>query len=101
MNMTSIPSLADAGQTEPTDDQMQQIRELLFGEALRRNSSRADLIEARIKDLEAEITRRFDALSAQLDALATSLGADRRSAFDELAHGVAELGERIRHLSQR
>ena len=26
MNMTSMPSLADAGQHEPTDDQMQQIR---------------------------------------------------------------------------
>ena len=95
-----MPSLADAGQTEPTDDQMQQIRELLFGEALRRNSSRADLIEARLKDLEAEITRRFDALSAQLAALAADLATDRRTAFDELAHGVAELGERIRHLSR-
>ena len=96
-----MPSLADAGQTEPTDDQMQQIRELLFGEALRRNSSRADLIEARLKDLEAEIARRFDALSTQLAALAADLATDRRTAFDELAHGVAELGERIRHLSQR
>jgi hypothetical protein len=45
--------------------------------------------------------RRFDALSAQVEALANDLAADRRTAFDELAHGVAELGERIRHLSQR
>jgi molybdenum-dependent DNA-binding transcriptional regulator ModE len=101
MNMTSIPSLADAGQTEPTDDQMQQIRELLVGDAVRRSSARTDLIEARLKDLEAEMMRRFDALSAQVEALANDLAADRRSAFDELAHGVADLGERIRHLSQR
>jgi hypothetical protein len=101
MNMTSMPSLADAGEREPTDDQMQQIRELLVGDAVRRSSARADLIEARLKDLEAEITRRFDALSAQVEALANDLAADRRTAFDELAHGVADLGERIRHLSQR
>jgi hypothetical protein len=101
MNMTSIPSLADAGQHEPTDDQMQQIRELLIGDAVRRSSVRADLIEARLKDLEAEMARRFDALSAQVEALAKDLAADRRTAFDELAHGVADLGERIRHLSQR
>ena len=101
MNMTSMPSLADAGPQEPTDDQMQQIRELLVGDAMRRSTSRADQIEARLKDLEAEMTRRFDALSAQIEALATNLSADRRAAFDELAHGVVELGERIRNLSQR
>ncbi|MDP1639944.1 MAG: hypothetical protein Q8L61_03395 [Hyphomicrobium sp.] len=80
---------------------MQQIRELLVGDAMRRSASRADQIEARLKDLEAEMTRRFDSLSAQVEALATNLSADRRAAFDELAHGVVELGERIRHLSQR
>jgi len=101
MNMTSMPSLAGAEQGEPTDDQMQQIRELLVGDAMRRSTSRADQIEARLKELEAEMTRRFDALSAQVEALATNLSADRRAAFDELAHGVVELGERIRHLSQR
>jgi hypothetical protein len=100
MNMTSMPSLADAAQTEPTDDQMQQIRELLFGEALRHNTSRADLVEARLKDIEAELTRRLDALSARVDALAADMTAGRRSAFDELAQGVSELGERIRHLSR-
>ncbi len=101
MNMTSMPSLAGADQGEPTDDQMQQIRELLVGDAMRRSNLRADQIEARLKDLEAEMTRRFDALSAQIEALATNFSADRRAAFDELAHGVVELGERIRHLSQR
>jgi hypothetical protein len=101
MNMTSMPSLAGAEQGEPTDDQMQQIRELLVGDAMRRSASRADQIEARLKDLEAEMTPRFDLLSAQVEALATNLSADRRAAFDELAHGVVELGERIRHLSQR
>lgn len=100
MNMTSMPPLADTGQHEPTDDQMQQIRELLIGDAVRRSAARADFIEARIKDLEAEMMRRFDALSAQVAALASDLTADRRSAFDELAHGVADLGERIRRLSQ-
>jgi hypothetical protein len=94
MNMTSMPSLAGADQSEPTDDQMQQIRELLVGEAMRRSTLRAD-------QLEAQMTRRFDALSAQIEALATNLSADRRAAFDELAHGVVELGERIRNLSQR
>ena len=96
-----MPSLADAEQREPTDDQMQQIRELLVGDAVRRSSTRAEIIEARLKDLEAEMMRRFDALSAQVEALANNLAADRRTAFDELAHGVADLGERIRHLSQR
>ncbi len=96
-----MPSLAGAEQGEPTDDQMLQIRELLVGDAMRRSALRADQIEARLKDLEVEMTRRFDALSAQVEALANNLSADRRAAFDELAHGVVELGERIRHLSQR
>ena len=71
------------------DKQMDQVRELLFGEMRREFESRLAVIDTRIGALEA----RFDAMSSQIDA-------DRRSAFDAMAKGVGELGEQFRRLSR-
>ena len=68
---------------------MEQIRELLVGDVQRRADARVEALEARVRDLEA-----------RLEALNTEQTASRRSAFEELARGVAELGERIKNLAQ-
>lgn len=100
MNMTSMPPFTEATRSEPADDQMEQIRELLVGDLLRRTTARADMLEARLNDLEIEMTRRFEALLVRIEALAGEMTSDSRASFDELARGVVELGERIRHLSR-
>ena len=90
MSMTTMAQLgAQSAPTESTDAQMDQIRELLVGDILRRADARVEALEARVRELEG-----------RLEALGAEQTAGRRSAFDELSRGVAELGERIRHLAQ-
>jgi len=79
---------------------MEQIRDLLVGDLVRRTDARLQELEARIAELEATIGSRLTALNARLEALSGEVGASRRATFDELARGVAELGEKIRKISR-
>ena len=83
---------------DPSDEKMEQIRDLLFGEYQRQSGLRIGQLEARIRDLETAVERRLDALQARIEALSGEVQADRRSTFDELAQSVQELGERIRQI---
>jgi polyhydroxyalkanoate synthesis regulator phasin len=90
MSMNELAQLgAQSSRADSADAQMEQIRELLVGDVQRRSDARVEALEARVRDLEA-----------RLEALNTEQTASRRSAFEELARSVAELGERIRNLAQ-
>ncbi|MCB1520873.1 MAG: hypothetical protein KDJ37_09900 [Hyphomicrobiaceae bacterium] len=101
MNATSLNALRQTQpQRDPQDEKMEQIRDLLVGDLLRRTDQRLDALDARIGDLETSIGSRLSALHARLEALAGEVGADRRATFDELAQSVLELGDRIRKISR-
>ncbi len=95
-SMSNGDSRTVSGPRDPADEKMEQIRDLLFGEFQRQSDLRINQLEARIRDLEATLGHRLDALQARFDAHAGETEAGRRTAFDELARGVQELGERIR-----
>jgi hypothetical protein len=86
--------------TGPSDNQMEQIRELLVGDILRRTEARIGTIEARLKQLEEDLGRRIDALAARIDTLGRDQTSGRQAAFEELSRSVVEMGERIRGLSK-
>jgi hypothetical protein len=101
MSMTSTAQMrGEAVQPETNEDQMQQIRELLVGEILRRTESRLEQIEGRLKELEGEIGRGLDALAARIEAVGAEAAAGQHAAFENLSRSVVELAERIRGLSQ-
>jgi CHASE3 domain sensor protein len=101
MSMTSMTQLGgNTAEPQSADAEMEQIRELLVGEQQRRSSSRLDKLEARLKELEEDIARRFDAIAARIEALGQETTAGRRAAFEELSRNIVELGERMRNLSQ-
>lgn len=85
---------------DPIDDKMEQIRELLFGEFKRDADARLALVEARVRELEAGLHRKLDAITARLDALSIDIRSDRNASFEELSHSVLELAERIRRMSR-
>jgi polyhydroxyalkanoate synthesis regulator phasin len=90
MSMTTMAQLGvQSAHADSTDAQMDQIRELLVGDIMRRADARVEALEARVRELEA-----------RLEALGAEQTAGRRSAFDELSRSVTELGERIRQLGQ-
>jgi hypothetical protein len=100
MNATSLDELraAQAAALTPddpaSDDKMEQIRQLLFGDGLERLAT----LEASHREFETTVLNRLDLLSQRLDALARDVRADRQSAFDELSRAVLELGNRVRGL---
>ncbi len=100
MTMTSISQVgATPAGTETADDEMEKIRELLVGEFQRRSAARIEVLEARLKELDEEMGRRFDTLIARIEALGRETTTSRHAAFEELSRNVLELGERIRNLS--
>jgi len=100
MTMTSITQFAGQSGSAATEDEMEQIRELLVGNLQRRSEARIEALEARFKALEEELARRFEALAAGLEALKRETTAGRNAAFEELSRSVNELGERIKSISQ-
>jgi 5-carboxymethyl-2-hydroxymuconate isomerase len=87
-----------ASPRELPDVKMDQIRELLFGEAQRQGEQRLITLEVRVRELEAALHHRLDAMQARIDAFAAESKGDRRSTLDELARGVADLGDRIKRI---
>ena len=100
MNAPSLSDIRSAPGREPTDEKMDQVRELLVGDTLRRLEARLAFAETRLNDVEIGIGRQLDALEARIEALAASSHDDRRATFEALAHSVSELGEQIRRISR-
>lgn len=101
MNATSLDELRGSTKgRDIVDEKMEQVRELLVGEDLRRSEARLLAMEHRIGELEAALGQRLDALSARLDAIAGELTADRRASLDDLARCVTSLGDEIRRISK-
>lgn len=101
MNATSLDQIRTArAQRDAQDEKMEQIRELLIGDLVRQNETRFAAIEERLQDLEAGLSSRLAALHARLDALSGEVGAEHRTAFDELSRAMSDLSDRIRKISR-
>ena len=55
-------------------------------------------MEARIRELELALHRRLDAIESASSRSAGKADAEQRAAFDELARGIADLGDRVRRM---
>ncbi len=106
MNATSLSDLrqsvsAAIDQTPARDEKMDQIRDLLIGDHVRKTENRMAAIEARLRDMETDVGRRLDALHTRMEAMAGEMTGERRSDFDELSKIIGDLGERVRSISRR
>ena len=95
-----IPLSRDPLSQDQSDDRMDQIRELLFGELQKQNDARFVELTLRLREVETVFSRRLDAMQVRLDALAGELNAEQRASFDELSRGVQDLGDRIRRIAR-
>lgn len=89
LSRSSLGMTGHDGGRDPSDTQMEQIRELLFGGVRDEILMRLSAIERRVGALELSLTelRQEDDLK-------------RRAAFDSLSTAVADLGTQIRHLAR-
>lgn len=100
MNAPSLSDIRNAAGRELTDEKMDQVRELLVGDAVRRLEARLVFLESRINDIEVGVGRQLDALEARIEALAGSAEGERRATFEALARSVGELSEQIKRISR-
>lgn len=100
MNAPSLNEIRSAAGRDVADEKMDQIRELLVGDAVRRMEARLTFLETRVGEFEMTFGRQLDALQARIEALAGGVDGERRAAFESLASSVAELSEQIRRISR-
>ncbi len=99
MNATNLQELRGAN-GQVADEKLDQVREILFGEYQRRAEAHIAMLEERVRDLELSVHRRLDAIQARVDSLAAEVDAQNRSALDEIAQGMVELGDRVRRIQR-
>lgn len=101
MKTSSFPGLANGKATARpiSDEKMEQVRELLFGEFEKETESRVVALEARVRELEVGVHRRLDAMQARMEALSGELDSSQRTAHQEIAAGLDELAERVRRVN--
>ena len=99
MNAPFFPDFrTGAAPTVQSEEKMEQIRELLFGDYQRQSEARLAMLEARVRELELAVHHRLDAIQGRVEQLGSQAEAGQRAAFDELSRGLAELGDRRRRL---
>lgn len=100
MNGPPFSDLRTPAMRDLADEKMEQVRELLLGDAMRRMEGRIGILEARLSEVELGLSRQLDALETRIEGLAGTAEGDRRAAFEALARSVGELGEQIRRISR-
>jgi hypothetical protein len=100
MNIQTMREFGESARAGDLGDErkMDQIRELIYGEAKREQEARIATLEMRVRELEVGLIRRLDALQARLDAMSGEITSERRTQFDELARSILDLGERVRRI---
>lgn len=101
MNATSRDEFRGGPSTrESIDEKMDQIKELLLGDEIRRSEAQFARLELKIKDVERALAQRLDALQARIDAMSGEIAAERRASFDELSRSVASLSTEISRIGR-
>ena len=94
MNAPSLNEIRGAVNRDMTDEKMEQVREILIGDSVRRMEARVAFLETRLNEFEVSIGRQLDALEARIEALAGAADGERRVTFDALSVSVAGLATR-------
>ena len=100
MNAPSITDLRNPAARELADEKMDQVRELLIGDTIRRLETRITHLEARLTESELGVVRQLDALEARIQELVGTAEGDRRAAFEALARSIGDLGEQVKRISR-
>ena len=100
MNAPSFNDLISADGRDAADEKMQQVRELLFGDAIRIMETRIHALERRLNDFEVGLVRQLDALETRMQTFAGSAETDRQAAFEVLARSIGDLSEQVRRIAR-
>lgn len=100
MNAPTFPDLRASDGRDVADEKMEQVRELLFGDAIRILEMRIRTLEGRLNDFEVGLVRQLDALETRMQTFAGSAETDRQAAFEALARSIGDLSEQVRRIAR-
>ena len=89
---------AGPGPSEAERNAIDQVRELLFGEARRTADQRLDDVTAKLDALGAELRARFDKVEASIAVLTRETEQRRLHGIESIGGAIADLGAHIRKL---
>jgi hypothetical protein len=84
-----------AGAPPPTDREIEQIRNLIFGDTQRSNAERLTALDARVAQVEEQLTLHAGQLNRQIAQLAESARNSDRAIIREIGRSIAALGEQL------
>ena len=76
-------------------DTIDQVRELLYGDAMRHHGRRVEDLGGAMRDLEQRIMRRIDEMQNAVDALARTMRVEQSNAVRSIGLTLAEMGRQI------
>ncbi len=83
-------------------DPMEQVRELLFGEAKRSAEQNFEALEAKIEAMRADFLARLAALESQITQLSRDTEENHSASLHAVGSAIAQLGATVQNLgSQR
>ncbi len=82
-------------------DPMEQVRELLFGEAKRTHEQNFHALDEKLEAMRADFLGRFTALESRLVDLSRETEDGRAASIDAIGSAIAQLGANVRNLSAR
>lgn len=93
-DMDDNPKTDGLVQSTPTDP-MDQVRDLLFGQAQKTTDTRIEDIYARLDELNDTFQLRIDVLESKLDDIAVKLSDDRIECMQHIGDSLTSLGKEI------
>ena len=88
-----------AGAPPATDREIEQIRNLIFGDAQRSNAERLTALDARVARIEEQLSHHAVQLNRQIAQLAESTRNADRAIIREIGQSIAALGEQLVNFS--
>ncbi len=85
----------------PTVDPMEQVRELLFGEAKRTAEQNFQALDEKIEAMRADFLARFAELESRLVDLARDTEQNQAASVNAIGSAIAQLGATVQNLSVR
>jgi hypothetical protein len=82
-------------------DPMEQVRELLFGEAQRSTEQSFQALDAKLEAMRADFLSRIAALESRLVDLARDTEHNRAASVDAIGAAISQLGATVQNLSVR
>jgi predicted phage gp36 major capsid-like protein len=85
----------------PTPDPMEQVRELLFGEAKRTAEQNFQALDDKLEAMRADFLARFSALESRLVDLARDTEQNQAASVNAIGSAITQLGATVQNLSVR